>query len=196
MYKQIEGHYSNNEYPNMPSIDVYGETLTTRTAEQYIDFKKVDEIVKKHGCDFIIVKNCMMSYGEYYDAYVMEVLIYKRLQADDYERYERARSEKDWDAVREFNKKFYEDFRKMHDCIHELDENTRLYFPCGSLGTYGCFGSKDGKRKSYLGCTYARTSRMIMSDYDTRTKKFSKPLPKGVYAIEGTWRYKTEVETD
>ena len=44
-----------------------------------------------------------------------------------------------------------EDFRKMHDCIHELDENTRLYFPCGSLGAYGCFGSKDGKRKSYLG---------------------------------------------
>lgn len=178
--KEVE--YANNEYPNMPSLDYAYYTKCERMRndnKNLVDWDKVSEICKKYGFSYTIINSTFGGND-------CELLIYASpyFTAQEYANWKKA---KDYDKIREQYKAHKDLFLKLHDCIHELDIETRLVFDTGWAGNVGLFGSHDVHRKTYsFGDNFYDwdyiTDRWSPLIHDTERK-----LQKGVYVYMSTY---------
>lgn len=136
--------YENNEFDNMPSIDYGGcNCRITKYNMDIVDWDKVNEICKKHGFDCTIINSTFGGDKE------IDVLIKVKCADLTNAYYDERYKAKDWKTLRELNARYEKWFFKLHDCLHELDLETNLYFNCGWSGNCGLFGSHDVKRTTY-----------------------------------------------
>lgn len=170
-----------NEYQNMPSIDFsYAENhkdLITENQNE-VDWNIVKSICEKHGFCFTIING---TFGKQWVgdklSYSSEVVIYKKLDIDPKE-YDRLEKDGDYEKIWELKGKYEPLMVKLHDCIHELDEETDLVFKTSLAGNCGLFSKYDF---SYSFGNIIYSWRHIINNwhpsiYDTYSK-----LEKGVY---------------
>lgn len=177
-YNQSAHLYENNEYVNMPSIgSSCGNMLTTKSAKQ-VDWNKVAEIVNKYGFKYCLITDTFGSYGERGVFRTDFVLYYHLPITNDW--YEQNKGTKVlWDK----NLEFYPIYKKLHDCVHELDEETLLRFSCSWGGNVGCFASDDVKRQTYTFGDRFSTWKNLINDYPTNICNINSQLKKGVYVV-------------
>ena len=188
-----ETRYANNEFESMPSIDFRGANppyLTKRSGKR-MDWDKVKEICDKYGFKFCTINNTFCGDNTEFVVYLktdISVEHYNEL----YKVYDNSREDKEryWEMSHSYDWAF----RKLHECVHELDEQTDLMFECGWSGNCGLFGSDDVKRKSYSFGSHLTTwsyiiDRWAPSIHDTRMK-----LSKGIYAMMTTRYIKPEIQ--
>ena len=176
---QTESLYENNEYPNMPSIGRWGNAKCLNTKTN-IDWVIVDQIVKKYGLKYCLIKQTFGCYGEK-GVYEIDFVLYfktdidsDKLQQGDYSLY-----------MEGFNR-YKEIPQRMHDCIHELDEQTALEFNTAWSGNVGLFGSHDVKRQSYSGGNSLYNWGYITNHWSPSIHNTNIVLKKGVYIMMET----------
>jgi len=178
----------NNEYQNMPSIDFryvenYRDLITENQNE--VDWNIVKSICEKRGFGFTIINGTFGKrsvYGKL--GYSSEVVIYKKLDIDPKE-YDRLEKDGDYDKIRELKGKYDYLMVKLHDCIHELDEETDLVFKTGWAGNYGLFSEYDF---SYSFGNMLYSWRYIIDNWDPLIHDTYSKLEKGVYIfITSQW---------
>ena len=96
----------------------------------------------------------------------------------------------DFNWKREVDLQYADTLRKLHDCIHELDEQTDLLFHTGNVGNVGLFGSHDVKRKSYSHASYLTSWRDIVNRWSPLIHDTTSQLESGVYALARTYQLK------
>ena len=194
-YKQCEEtRYYNNEYENMPSIDyrcVNAPDLTRKNKDN-VDWEKVKLICDKYGFKYTLINSTFGS-----DSIDFVVYLKTDISADYYKECYKAFCNKEKGAYERF-RKFELDYewaiKKLHDCVHELDEETELLFDCDWVGNCGLFGSHDTRKKSYCGCSHLSNWDYIKdwrspSIHDTLSK-----LSKGIYVMATTDEIKPAME--
>lgn len=170
-----------NEYQNMPSIDFsYAEShrdLITENQNE-VDWSVVKSICKKHGFDFTIINGtfCRQYVGDKL-GYSSEVVIYKKLDIDT-KYYDRLEKDGDYDKIWELKGKYEPLMVKLHDCIHELDEETNLVFKTGWAGNCGLFSKYDF---SYSFGNILYSWRYIIDKWHPSIHDTNSKLEKGVY---------------
>ena len=179
--------YANNEFDNMPSID-YGTLLSERLCKKNkhrIDLDKVKEICDKYGFGYTFINS---TFGGD-DA---DFLVYYKtdINAD----YFKGLWKTDNDAYWALREKYEETSLRLHQCIHELDEQTNLMFECGWSGNCGLFGSHDVKRQTYSGGSGLVGWESIMDYWDSCIHDTLYHLKKGVYVIMYTRYLKPEIQ--
>lgn len=170
-----------NEYQNMPSIDFsYAENhrdLITENQNE-IDWDIVKSICEKHGFGFTIING---TFGKQWVGdklgYSSEVVIYKKLDIDPKE-YDRLEKDGDYDKIWELKGKYEPLMVKLHDCIHELDEETDLVFKTGWAGNCGLFSKYDC---SYSFGNILYSWRYIVDNWHPLINDTYSKLEKGVY---------------
>ena len=183
-----ETKYSNNEYENMPSIYNRGERLTTKN-KTAVDWDKVGEIVKRHGFDYCLITDTFCSYGER-GVHETDFVVYIKMPFTE-EWLQEKRKKEEYQEIHKFMDLSSDIFHRLHDCVHELDEETGLFFDTSWAGNCGEFGSDDVKRQSYsFGSSFFSwayiTDRWSPTIHDTL-----RHLKKGVYTLMDT-RYLKE----
>lgn len=191
-----ETKYFNNEFDNMPSVD-YGTLRSERLnakRKSRIDLALAKEICSKYGfkcgyvdstfggdnADFVVYYKTDINPDEF-DA--LRKIYYKDENAK--KRY--------WELAG--NGKYNGIYRKLHECMHELDEQTTLMFECGWSGNVGMFGSGDVYRKTYSGGDNVYPWSNIVEDkwasciHNTRCV-----FSKGVYILVSTSYIKPEIQ--
>jgi len=190
-YNQLESSkYENNEYSNMPSLDYYRSSYHIRpqNIKEGCDWDKVREICAKHGfsLQFIYPTFCMNSSVDaciYYKTDINEDEYTRLLYSDN-----REDNKKAWDIIDSFTDKYY----ALHDCLHELDEETNLYFNCGSAGNVGLFGSNDVRRRVYKFASGLTTYKNLCRSNDPDIHDTAKRFGKGVYVMASTSTFKID----
>lgn len=173
--------YKNNEYPNMPSIGRwFGERITTKNKSR-IDWALVDEIVKKHGFNYCLIQDTFASYGEW-GVYEVEFVLYYKTDIDS-DWYRGKVRNMEYDACFDAKKKYLDIPQKLHDCVHELDEQTELEFDTGWAGNCGIFGSHDVSRNTYRGGDYLYDWNSITDKWSPLIHNTDSKLRKGVYLM-------------
>jgi hypothetical protein len=176
-----ETRYEGNEFSNMPSID-YGRanTMLHRNNKDMVSWDKVKEICDKYGFKFTTIDR---TFSDRFCEFV--VYLKADISVEEYTALRKA-----FDNSKENRERFWavgdrykETFKKLHQCVHELDEETELYFPCGWGGNCGIFGSDDVKRNNYSFGDHLLSWSYIIDHwapeiYDTRQK-----LQKGIYVL-------------
>lgn len=170
-----------NEYQNMPSIDFsYAENhrdLITENQNE-VDWDIVKSICEKHGFGFTIING---TFGKQWVGeklgYSSEVVIYKKLDLDP-NKYDELEKNKDYDKIWELKGKYEPLMVKLHDCIHELDEETDLAFKTGWSGNYGLFSEYDC---SYSFGNILYSWRYITDIWHPSINDTLSKLEKGVY---------------
>lgn len=190
MYIQREEtRYENNEYANMPSIDYYmgnAPHLTKRTQNR-IDFDKVKSICRKYGFNYTLINSTFGGDDVDFVVYLRtneNVVLFDKKYDDLTDDEKRLR----WDLGKSYN----ETYLKLHDCIHELDEQTELFFESGWCGNCGLFGSDDVKRRTYSFAYGLSSWRNITNHWDPLIHDINSKLPKGVYIYASTGYLKPE----
>lgn len=176
-YNQLESSkYENNEYSNMPSIDYGCSSYHIRGCnyKKDCDWDKVKEICDKYGFSYKFI--CSTFGGD-----DMAVVIYKKTNLVEDE-YTRLRDGEDRKAFRELIRSFDNTFYTLHDCIHELDEETNLRFECGWGGNVGLFGSHDVSRKVYNFADWLHTYKDLANRFSPTINDTARKFGKGVYA--------------
>lgn len=190
-YNQLEGsRYEGNEYPNMPSID-YGCSsyhITEKNYKDGCDWDKVKEICSKHGFAFRLVRCNYKS--------EITVVIYKKtdLDQDEYIRIckDYKNSEEDLQTFRKLIRSHDGTFYALHDCLHELDEETNLYFRCGWAGNVGLFGSHDVRRNVYSFADWLHTYKDLLNEFEPSLYDAGRNFDKGVYAYATANKFKID----
>lgn len=160
--------YTNNEFADMPSIDYHSSSYRLyKNNMNCIDWDKVNEICTKHGFRCVIVKRTFSD--EYIDVFILHKTDITNTH------YQELRKAKDYKELNALETQRKDLFLKLHDCLHELDLETNLYFDCGWVGNCGLFGSNDVKRICYSHASNLVTSTEIFNIwspliYDTRSK--------------------------
>lgn len=178
-----ETRYANNEYESMPSLDFsFRHNGLTKENMNRVDWGMVDEICKKYGFGYKIFESTYCSR--------VECVIYLKTDIS-VEHYNEMR--KAYDNSREDKERFwamchsYDDtFRKLHDCVHELDEQTDLMFECDWSGNCGLFGSHDVQRKSYSFGSRLSTWSNITDRYSHYCYYTPCFFSKGIYVMMNT----------
>lgn len=170
-----------NEYQNMPSIDFgYAENHRDLITENQndVDWDIVKSICEKHGFGFTIING---TFGKQLVGdklgYSSEVVIYKKLDLDP-NKYDELEKNKDYDKIWELKGKYEPLMVKLHDCIHELDEETDLLFQTGWAGNYGLFSGYD---YSYSFGNLIYSWRYITDKWSPLINDTNSKLSKGVY---------------
>ena len=175
-----ETRYANNEYESMPSLDFsFRHNGLTKENMNRVDWNMVEEICKKYGFGYKIFKSTYCSR--------VECVIYLKtdISVEQYNELNKA-----YDNSREDKERYwamchsYDDtFRKLHDCVHELDEQTDLMFECGWSGNCGLFGSDDVRRKSYSFGSHLSTWSYITDRYNHYCYSTPCFFSKGIYVM-------------
>jgi hypothetical protein len=87
-----------------------------------------------------------------------------------------------WKITDSYNDTYY----KLHDCIHELDEQTDLLFRCGWCGNCGLFGSDDVYRQTYSFADGLHSWNNIISNWSPLIHDTTSKFSKGVYIYATT----------
>lgn len=177
-----ETRYANNEFENMPSVDYCLATSPDlcKRNQNRIDFNKVSEICKKYGFNYTLINSTFGGDGVYFMVYLKtneDVALFDKRFKDLTDNEKRLR----WNL----NKSYNDTYRKLHDCIHELDEQTDLLFRCSWCGNCGLFGSNDVKRQTYSFADGLDSWRNITNHWSPLIHDITSKLSKGVY-IYGT----------
>lgn len=176
-----ETRYENNEYENMPSVGylLYQSDRLTTKNQKFVDWDLIDEIVKKYGFQYAIINDTFCSYGEW-GVFASEFVLYYKTDLD-YNFIDSLRKKKQYDVVKKF-KELYKDIpQRLHDCVHELDEQTPLLFATGWAGNCGYFGSYDVNRNTYSFGDSIYTWTDIEDQWDFGIHDTTKKLKRGVY---------------
>lgn len=192
-YNQLESsRYENNEYPNMPSIDYWSSSYTIRETNYKTDcdWDKAKEICHKYGFDYKFIKSTFGGDD-------MDVVIYKKINfdQDEYIRLLKSNEKADIDAYCKLVKSHESTFLTLHDCLHELDEETNLYFDCGWNGNVGLFGSNDVRRNVYKFADSIYTYKNLTHQFSPLIHDTERKFCKGVYIYVTCSRFKID-ETD
>lgn len=172
-----------NEYQNMPSIDFrYSENhrdLITENQNE-VDWDIVKSICEKHGFGFTIING---TFGKQWVGdllgYSSEVVIYKKLDIDPNE-FDRLEKDGDYAKIRELKGKYEPLMVKLHDCIHELDEETDLVFRTSWAGNCGLFSKYD---ISYSFGNILYSWKYIIDEWHPLIHDTNSKLSKGVYVF-------------
>ena len=177
-YNQSSNLYENNEYNNMPSIGLRSnrERLTTKSVKQ-VDWDKVKEIVNKYGFKYCLISDTFCSYGEY-GVFRTNFVVYYQLPITNDWFEENKGTEVFWEK----NREFYPIYKKLHDCVHELDEETELYFNCSWSGNVGPFASDDVERQTYSFGDRVTTWKELINEFPPTIYNINSQMKKGVYA--------------
>lgn len=176
-----ETKYHNNEFENMPSIDFRSfyenEQLDTRTKDG-VDWGLVSAICEKHGFSYTIIsgtfcRNCNGNFNSH-------CIIYKKVDIT-HEQYSEWYNNKDFARIHEEQDKYKETYKALHNCVHELDEETDLVFDTGWAGNCGVFGDIIGK--SYSPCDYFTDWNTIINNWHPSINDTNSKLSKGVYIL-------------
>lgn len=181
-----ETHYENNEFSNMPSID-YGTLKSERLnakRKSRVDFEKAEKICAKYGfkCTYI---------DSTFGGDDAEFVIYLKtdIPADYYAELVKNLGKNDKENDKKFldaYERYKPTFLKLHDCIHELDEQTYLMFECGWVGNCGMFGSNDVYKQSYCGASSIKSWASITNCWSPSIYNTLSRLSKGVYVMAST----------
>lgn len=173
-----ETKYSNNEYTNMPSVDYSpadAPDLCKRNQNR-VDFNKVGEICKKHGFNYTLINSTFGGDDT-------ELVVYLKTNEDvalfdkKYDDLTADEKQLRWKITDSYN----DTYRKLHECIHELDEQTDLLFRCGWCGNCGLFGSNDVKRMTYSFANGLNSWHNIINRWSPLIHDTTSKLSKGVY---------------
>ena len=183
-YQQKAENYTENEYPNMPSLDFcYLPTqrdLITANKDE-IDWDLVKSICNKYGfCSTIISGTFGKQWVGDKLGFACEFLVYKKIDFD-YREFAVLEKTKQYDKIRELTNKYAPLILKLHDCVHELDEETDLVFNTGWAGNCGLFGSDKVMRKTYFGGDYLYSWERIIDKWSPLINDTNSMLSKGVY---------------
>lgn len=180
MFTQSEKtRYAHNEFADMPSIDYSGSSYRLCRANQTsVDFDMVKRICEPMGFKCTIINSTFG--GDDID------VVIQAKTAIDPDAYKRARSEKNWGLIRQWNKEYEGKFLALHECLHELDLKTNLYFDCGWVGNCGLFGSHDVKRNSYCGASSLSSWEYIIDHWSPLIHDTKSKLTKAVYVLCST----------
>ena len=190
-YNQLdETKYKNNEYANMPSLDYRASAydIYRENFDNGCDWDKVREICNKYGfkLEFIFptfCKNSDITVVIYYKTDVNEDEYIRLLKSNDIDDNRKA-----WEIIESFNKKYFD----LHDCIHELDEETNLYFRCGWGGNCGLFGSEDVRRNVYSFASGLTTYKDLCRSLSPIIHDTAKRFDSGVYIMNRTACFKID----
>lgn len=184
-----ETRYKNNEYTNMPSIDYYmaDTPRLTKRSQNRIDFDKVKTICSKYGFNYTLINSTFGGDG-------VDFVVYIKTNEDV------ALFDKKYDDLTDEEKKLkwrlgesYNDtYLKLHDCIHELDEQTELFIVNGWCGNCGLFGSSDVKRRTYSFADGLSSWRTITNHWSPLIHNTNSKLSRGVYIYASTGYLKPE----
>ena len=178
-----ETKYENNEYENMPSLDYRNHIgHMNNSNKNLVDWEKVGEICNKHGFLYTIINSTFGGND-------CEFVVYTNPSFSEAQ-YNEWLKNKDYDTIREQMKLHESVFRRLHDCVHELDENTRLVFRTGWAGNCGIFGSDDVKRQSYSFGSWFDDWRYISDKWSPLIHDTDRKLKKGVYIMMSTYYMK------
>jgi len=166
----------NNEFSNMPSIVSY--TVTNRICPRNLDKAAIDEIktiCNKHGF------KCGLIHSTFGGDDISVVVYYKtNISQNQWDAWKKA---KDYDKMRQQTLAFKEKFMELHNCIHELDENSLLYFDCAWSGNCGLFANDDVTHKSYCGASSLKDWSYIENWFSPLIHDTTSVLSKGVYVM-------------
>lgn len=193
MYLQSEQtKYWNNEFDNMPSIDCSTANETTIRIDtdhvDLIDWKKVKDICNKYNLDYTIISDTFCSYG-HVGNYKKDFILYYKLDITE-EEYQALRKNGNYEEIRKIYINETNRILNLHNCVHELDEETLLYFNTGWSGNVGLFGSHDVKRKTYSHCDTFTSWASILDWWHPSIHDTLSHLRKGVYVMCTTSDYK------
>lgn len=186
-----ESRYANNEFKNMPSID-YGTLISNGLSERNksrVDMDKAREICAKYGfkCTYI---NSTFG-GD--DA---EFVVYFKtdINVDEYNKITKFATDEDTKKFWEIKDSYKNMFLKLHDCMHELDEQTYLMFECDWHGNCGLFGSSDVYKQTYCGGDRVVSWNSIVDKWSPIIHDTTRQLSKGVYVLASTYYLKPLAE--
>ena len=173
--------YLNNEFENMPSIDyryLANDVQLDTKNKEIVDWGLVSTICEKHGFSYTIIsgtfgRNCNGNFNSY-------CIIYKKVDIT-HEQYSEWYNNKDFARIHEEQNKYKETYKALHNCIHELDEETDLAFDTGWGGNCGVFGDIIGE--SYSPCDYFTDWNFIIDRWHPSINDTNSKLSKGVYII-------------
>lgn len=196
-YIQSEkSRYENNEYPNMPSVGYFlsgSERLTTKNRSM-VDWDCVDKIVKKYGLHYTTINDTFCCYLEW-GVFQTEFVLYFKTELDsDY--IDSLEKNGEYDIVRKYTATYDDIPQRLHDCVHELDEQTPLFFDNGWAGNCGRFGSDDVKRNTYSFGDRLHTWRYIEDRWSPLIHDTNMKLKKGVYFFMTSRHLKTKLIGD
>lgn len=185
-----ETRYENNEYANMPSVGHLPSNRLTTKNQKSIDWELVKEIVKKYNLNYTIINDTACYYLEN-GVFQTEFVLYFKTELDSDYIDSLIKSEQ-YDLVHKFTA-IYDDIpQRLHDCVHELDEQTPLLFDTGWAGNCGRFGSHDVKRKTYSFGDRLHTWHYIEDRWSPIIHDTRKRLDKGAYFFMTSRHLKTD----
>ena len=179
----------------MPSVDYaayYAPDLTQKNKD-VLDLDVIKEICDKYGFKYTFINSTFGGSREV----CFVVYLKTDIDVDEYGRLSKnlsnlTKEEKEY--YWSFSRRYRETYQKLHDCIHELDEKTDLYFRTGWVGNCGQFGSDDVRRISYSGANGLMSWRNVTSHWDSYIYDTRYKLSKGVYVLEESRYLKTRPE--
>lgn len=177
--------YFNNEFENMPSLDFStcnAEELTRKNTDR-VDWDKVKEICDKYGFKYTLINSTFGGDNSYFLVYFktdISIETYNTLRKNY------NNSNEDWEKFRNLGKRHESMFLKLHECVHELDENTDLMFEYCWVGNCGLFGSDDVKKMSYSGGSGLVSWSYILDRWSPLIHDTNYKLKKGIYVMMTT----------
>ena len=182
-----ESRYNGNEFDNMPSID-YGtlksDGLNSRNKSR-VDMDKAREICAKYGFKCTYINSTFGGDGAEFIVYLktdIDVNEYDKLRKAYLNGNDREVAEKFWT----FRRRYEQTFLNLHECMHELDEQTYLMFECGWHGNCGLFGSNDVRKKTYRGGDGLVNWNSITDWWSPLIHDTTRQLSKGIYVLAST----------
>lgn len=176
-FVQTQDIYVGDEYRNMPSIDHrHDNKYLTINNKSELDLPLVDKIVKKYGLDYCFITDTACRYD---GSWKTRFVLYYKTDIDS-----------DWfsdnmsyELHREQKERHKDTMLKMHDCAHELDEQTEFVFRVSRNGNIGIFGGHDVCRTTYDEADYLWEWEEVMSRYPSSITDSARQLEKGVYLM-------------
>ena len=175
----------------MPSVD-YGTIISERLCSRNknrVDMDKAREICSRYGFKCTYINSTFGGDGADFVVYLKT-----DINVDEYSRMSKSATNEDrkkyWDMVNTYN----DTFLKLHNCLHELDEQTYLMFECGWHGNCGLFGSSDVYRQTYCGGDMIMGWNSIINNWSPCIYDTARQLSKGVYVLASTYYVKPFME--
>lgn len=158
-FTQRTNIYSNNEFDNMPSLDFYNSHYRLyKTNRDTIDWDEVNRIVKSFGLEYTLISR---TFSDDYN----DVVVFHKIE--------------DGDDLPAF-------CHLLHECIHELDIRTNLYWDSAWNGNCGIFGSNDVKRSVYSGGNHVWSWKSITNIWSPSIYDTKRVLKEGDYLLMST----------
>lgn len=151
--------YHNNEFDNMPSKDFYNSHYRLcRENKNTIDWDEVNRIVNSFGLEYTLITRTFSN------PFIDVVVYHKIEEGDDLPAY----------------------CHLLHNCIHELDVKTNLYWATSWNGNVGIFGSHDVKRQTYSFGDRIWKWKNILNNWDSSIHDTKRVLREGDYLLMDT----------